>query len=186
MDTFFFDMTVRQAAWIIAILAFAQALPLLLAPAASRAGLLAFPRHQATAWILTAVDLMWVTWILLHGNLGPFDAVKPALYLIAPACFFLLINFLDELLAPRALGGLLLLAANPVLNAARWHDSDWRFVPIVLAYVWVVAGMLLVLSPYLFRRWALPWTAGDCRIRLAGTALLLLALLLGVLAFMVF
>ena len=124
--------------------------------------------------------------MLLHANLGRFDIVKPALYLLAPACFFLLINFLDELLSARALGGLLLLIANPVLNAARWHDSAWRYVPIVLAYVWAVAGMLLVLSPYLFRRWVLPFCASDGRARLAGAALLALAILLGALAFAVF
>lgn len=122
------------------------------APAQVRRMLDALPRHMPTAWVLTAVDLLWVAWLINETNLGRFDYLKPSLYLVAPLSFFLLINFLDELLAVRALGGLLLLLPHPVLTIARWHESDARLVIAGLAYVWIVAGMALVMSPHLFRR----------------------------------
>lgn len=170
-NTFFFALSTQQVAYAVGGLGLLLALPLLLAPAPSRAGLLAFPRHAPAAWLLTAATLLWVAWIISHAALGRFEFLKPGLYLATPAAFFLLINFLDELLAARALGGLLLLAANPVLNFVRWHDSSWRLVLVSLAYAWVVLGIVLVLSPYMFRRWMLPLVDTDGRLRLTGLLL---------------
>jgi uncharacterized protein YjeT (DUF2065 family) len=95
--------------------------------------------------------MVWVAWIVLNASLGQFEYLKPAIYVIAPICFLMLVNYLDEMLASRSLGGLLLLVANPILYSARWHDSAWRLVMPALAYVLIVAGMTLVLSPYRFR-----------------------------------
>lgn len=157
--------------------------PGVLAPGAFRRALGAFPRSWLPAWILTAFDLTWVCWVILHAELGRFEFLKPAVYFAGPISFFLIVIFMDELLAPRALGGLLLLIANPVLNAARWHDSPWRLVMTVLAYVWVVAGITLVLSPFRFRKVAAWMTATDARCRglclaraVAGAAILVLGL----------
>ncbi|MBP7830234.1 MAG: hypothetical protein KA248_09990 [Kiritimatiellae bacterium] len=157
----------------------------LLWPPAVRRAVAAFPRSRGPAWLLTALDLAWVAVIVLHAELGRFDWLKPYIYAAAPVAFFLIVIFMDELLAPRALGGLLLLLANPVIRAARWHESDWRWVVMVLAYAWAVAGIVLVLSPFYFRRVA-EWanrTDGRCRFLGAlrfGLGLLLLALALAV------
>ena len=85
-----------------------------------------FSRNIPAAWILTALDVAWVAWIVFHASLGWFDPLKPALYILAPMSFLAMVFFMDELLAPRALGGLLLLLANPVLNSARWLETEWR------------------------------------------------------------
>jgi uncharacterized protein YjeT (DUF2065 family) len=156
----------------------AVSLPCLLAPAAWRRALAEFPRHLPSAWILTGMDLLWVSNVVLHAPLGRFEFLKPAIYILGPLSFYLLVKYLDELLAPRALGGLLLLLPNPVLNAARWHPSDARLVMTVLAYVAVVAGMLLVLAPYRFRRWTAWWIESDARCRLGGRLKLAAALVL--------
>lgn len=174
-----------QVACAIALVIMAVNAPCLLWPPAVRRAAAAFPRSRVPAWLLIALDLAWVAWIVLHAELGRFDWVKPYIYAAAPAAFFLIVFFMDELLAPRALGGLLLLAANPVIRAARWHESDWRWVIMVVAYVWAVAGIVLVLSPYYFRRVA-EWahrTDGRCRLLGAlrfGLGLLLLGLGLAV------
>ena len=83
-------------------------------------------------------------------------------------CFLRLVNYLDEMLASRSLGGLLLLIANPILYSARWHDSTWRLVMPVLAYVIVVIGMTLVLSPYRFRDAVSVVASTPARCRLLG------------------
>lgn len=149
-------------------------LPCIFWPGRVREGLLAFPRSRFPALALTAVDVAWVMIIVLRAPLGRFEWIKPYLYVAGPVAYLLLIFFMDELLAPRALGGFLLLAANPVLQAARWHASNLRLVVTVLAYVWVVAGILLVLGPYYFRRMAEWSTSSETRCRRLGIARLAL------------
>lgn len=186
MDTFFFDLKLDQAAAFLGAVGLLASLALVMAPASCRAFLPGLGRHVPTAWTLTAIDLLWVAWIVFHAPLGRFEFLKPGLYLLTPIAFFLLIHFMDELLGARALGGLLLLMANPVLNAARWHDADARYVMTLIAYSWAVAGIALVLSPFLWRRWVSPWVATDARCRAAGTVKMAASLALLYLAWRVY
>ena len=142
-------------------------------PVALRAGLAAFPRSKWPGWILAAVCVFWVAWVIRHAALGRFEVVKPLIPVLAVVGFGAIVWFLDELLAPRALGGLLLLLANPVLNAVRWADSAWRFVPAVIAYAWVIAGCAFMLYPWLFRRWTARFIENPGWLRLAGRGKLL-------------
>jgi len=144
-------------------------LPAILTPAFFRQLATGFSRNVPAAWILTAIDIAWVAWIILHASLGRFESLKPLVYIAAPVSFFALVYFANELLAPRALGGLLLLLANPVLNSARWLETDWRLVMIVIAYSWVIAGILFVLSPFRLRQAAEFGTGTDLRCILGGT-----------------
>ena len=137
-------------------------------PAAVRAGLVAFPRSQVPGWILTVVGVCWVAWVVQHAALGRFEGLKPLIPVAAVLLAGAMVYFLDELLAPRALGGLLLLVANPVLNAVRWADSAWRFVPVLIAYAWVIAGCALMLHPWLFRKWVERFCRTDGALRAAG------------------
>ncbi|MGD9612136.1 MAG: hypothetical protein AB7V22_04455 [Kiritimatiellia bacterium] len=121
-------------------------------PAALRAGLQAFPRSKAPGWILAAAGTAWVAWVISHAALGRFDVVKPFIPVLAVVGFAAIVYFLDELLAPRMLGGVLLLVANPLLNGVRWSESAWRFAVVLIAYAWVVAGCALMLHPWTFRR----------------------------------
>jgi hypothetical protein len=144
-------------------------LPAVLAPAFFRRMATGFSRNVPAAWILTAIDVLWVAWIILHASLGRFEPLKPLVYVAAPVSFFAMVFFMDELLAPRALGGLLLLMANPVLNSARWLDTQWRLVMVVIAYVWVIAGITFVLSPFRLRQAAAWGTKTDFRCILGGS-----------------
>ena len=137
-------------------------------PARVRAGLNAFPRSVWPGRILAAIDLVWASYALAQMHLGMFDAWKIHLYWLTPIAIALCILYLDELLSPRALGGLLLLAAGPVLNIARWHPSDWRLVMAALAYLWIAFGLLFLLSPWWFRRIALRMAQRDSVVRLCG------------------
>lgn len=180
------SISLAQLSLLLGTLGAAASLWQAIAPAQVRRVLEALPRHTPTAWALTAIDLLWITWLINDTSLGRFDYLKPSLYFVAPLSFFLLINFLDELLAVRALGGLLLLAATPVLRIAQWHPSDWRLVITVIAYIWVVAGMFLVMSPYLFRRAEKFFVPDDLRGRLSAALKLAVSLLLIALGLRVF
>ncbi len=130
-----------------------------------------FPRNKHAAWLLTAVNVLWVAWMAFHTPWGGFESLKPSVYLLAPISFYLVVNYLDELLAPRMLGVLLLLVANPILAAARWHGSDLRLIVTTAMYVVIVLSVILVLSPYRFRTGMQLWTASDGRLRLLGVLL---------------
>ena len=143
-------------------------LVLLRFPAALRAGLAAFPRSKWPGWILTAACVFWVSWVIRHAALGRFEVVKPLIPVLAVVGFGAIVWFLDELLAPRALGGLLLLLANPMLNGVRWSDSAWRFAVVLIAYAWVVAGCILMLHPWSFRRMAGKFAGSAGGLRAAG------------------
>lgn len=155
-------------------------------PAQARRALLAFPRNRMAGAILAALDLLAVGAILYRTPLGWFEPWKWSLAILCPAAIVVVVAFADELLAPRALGGLLLILAAPLLDAARWHGSDARLVMSVLAYAWVVAGVAFVVSPWLFRKMAAYWTADERRLRfwsVIGAAAGLGLILLGMLAY---
>lgn len=145
-------------------------------PEAVRREVAAFPRRVWAGRLLAALALAWAAAIVLHADLGRFAFVKPYLYVLTPAAIGLTGWLLSELLAPRALGGLLLLAANPVLAAARWADSPWRIAVALAAYFGVVAGTYWVVSPHGFRRGLHPVFATPARARAAGLVLAALGL----------
>ncbi len=135
-------------------------------PGKSRAALKAFPRHRFGGAFLACAALSWCTVLLMQSNLGFLEKYKPLLLLIAPIVFVLIVFFVDELLAPRSLGGLMLLVPAPILVAARWTDSPWRYFALVSAYAMVIKGISLILNPYLLRKWfeLLAGTDKGCRI----------------------
>ena len=146
--------------------------PGVLWPGRTRAWLGRFPRSRWPAYVLTAVDLLWAGWLLYYTPLGRFEGWKPALYVLTPLSFFLIVRFMEELLAPRALGGLLLLIPAPVFDAARWHPSALRLVVVIGAYALVLAGMVLVLSPFRFRKTVAPIVGSDRSCRVTAAAVL--------------
>jgi len=139
-------------------------------PAAVRRGWTAFPRSKPAGWVLTLIGVVWVAWVVQHAALGRFEGLKPLVPVAAVALFGAMVFFLDELLAPRALGGVLLLVANPVLMGVRWADSPWRLAVVLLAYAWVVIGCALMLHPWLFRKAGERWLASEGAVRRAGWA----------------
>lgn len=127
--------------------------PFVFIPDRAREWISRFPRNRWAGWLLTAGDLIWAAWLIFNASLGRFEGLKPWLWVLVPVIFFLVVYFMDELLASRALGGLLVLLPAPLLSAARWHESAFRYVIVVLAYIMVIKGIILVLSPYQFRKW---------------------------------
>jgi len=145
-----------------------------------------FPRSRLAGGLLAAVALAWAGWIVFHAPLGRFEGLKPALVVAVPIAFLLVFFYMDELLAPRAVGALLLLAATPILESARWHPSSWRLLVVVLAYVLVVKGMALVLNPYLLRK-CLEWGARHpALVRVGAVANVVLGLALVILSLTVY
>ncbi|MEO8043438.1 MAG: cell division protein CrgA [Spartobacteria bacterium] len=159
-------------------------LSLLLLPA--RNSLPRFPRSRLAGAILLTIDLLWSVWLLATMEMGEFSNFRRPLLVILPVGFILVLRFVDEFLAVRALGILCLLAAEPLLNAAFLRPEASRLLVTVLAYLMIVAGLLWVTMPYLLRdqiQWSTK-SVGRWRL-LSGSGFLFGALIL-VCAFVVY
>ncbi len=110
-----------------------------------------FPRSKVAGGVLLTVDLIWSFWLLATMEMGEFAGFRRPLMIVLPVGFFLVLRFVDEFLAVRALGILGLLAAEPLLNAAFLRPEASRLLVTVLAYVMIVMGLVWVTMPYLLR-----------------------------------
>lgn len=137
-----------------------------------------FPRSRFWGMALTATALLWSAFMIDGMTLGELSKYKWLLYILTPLSLYLIIQFLDELLAPRAFGGLLMLTPVVLVDAARWHPSSWRLVLVVLAYVMVVAGIWLMLCPFKFRIWAEGMFANSRSRAISGIVFSVVAVLL--------
>ena len=116
----------------------------------------AFPRNKLAGQILTGIALLWFGWLLHKLNFGRFAYLKRGVYVGIPVMFYLLITHLHELLAVRAIAGIILLAGVPMLDAIRWEPSPFRLVITVAVYIMIVKAMFLVVAPYRWRQ-GLKW-----------------------------
>jgi len=110
-----------------------------------------FPRSRIAGAALLTVDLIWSFWLLATMEMGEFSNFRRPLLIILPIGFFLVLKFVDEFLAVRALGILCLLAAEPLLDAAFLRPETSRLLVTILAYLMIVAGLFWVTMPYLLR-----------------------------------
>jgi len=151
---------------------------LLLAPRAAKGFLERFPRNGWLGWMLSAGAYAGAAVALWQAPPEWMAGWRDLLWVVAPVAWILTALFLDELLAPRALGGLLLLAASPILDAARFHPSSARLIMVVLAYGGVGLGLWWVASPWGFRQTLRPLLAEPWRLRIAGLLLFTLGMAL--------
>ena len=122
-----------------------------LKPQVTQTWLKALPRSNFWGIAILAIDAVWA-WFLVRGlDMGEFSAFQRPLLILIPIAFYLTIRYVDEFLAARALGILCLLAAEPLLCAAFLKPQTSRLLLVVLAYVWIVAGMFWIGMPYLLR-----------------------------------
>ena len=123
---------------------------------------LALPRGATKAWralprsvwpgrLLAAVCILWAALWLCIMPLGPLSAIRDLLWLLVPIAIASVWIFTPELLTCRAIGGILVLVPTPMLSAAAWHPSPFRYVVIVYAYAMIVAGMYYIALPWLLR-----------------------------------
>jgi hypothetical protein len=110
-----------------------------------------FPRSQIAGIILLTIDAVWSFWLLWTMEMGEFTGFRKPLLILLPVGYFLVLRFVDEFLAVRALGILFLLSAEPLIDAAFFRYEASRLVLTVFAYLLVAAGILWVTMPYTLR-----------------------------------
>lgn len=145
-----------------------------------------FPRSKPIGWALVLLATVWFLWNVQNETLADFSRFKPYLLAGFASIGVLACVYVSDFLAARGLALLMLLLAKVMVDLARYHESEWRWVIAALAYAWVFVGMWLTISPWRLRDF-LEWhNQTDQRIRLFAGGRLVVAVLLVVMGLTVF
>ena len=145
-----------------------------------------FPRNTVVGYLLTLIATGWFVYYVNLETVADFAAIKKWLCMFFAAVGVATCFFVRDFLAVRGLAVFLLLLAKLTVDTARLADTNWRLVLIIWAYVWVVLGMWLTISPWRLRDWITWATASEQRIRMLSGLRLAFGAFVAVLGFTVF
>lgn len=158
----------------------------LIQPGLCRRFLLDAPRNYPLGAVLMTLATAWFTWLMASIDLMEYTPYQKIFTLVALAGGALVIFHLRELLTGRALGSLLLLVAYVLLDASFLRNEPLKLVLVTTAYVYIIAGMVLVSSPYRLRD-VLQWIyQNESRPTIAAALGLIFGVLLLILGLTVF
>ena len=177
-------VSLKLTALIIGLLYLLTHLPGALAPQWVAARAKNLPRNYPLGAVLMLAATLWFVTLTGLMDLGELSNMRVQLMTVWALAGILVVIFVRGFLAVRGLGCLLLLAAAVILDAAFLVQTPARYVMTLLAYGWVVLGMVLVYSPHVGRN-AFSWIISTPeRMRLAcwpgvafGVLLIALALI---------
>ena len=118
------------------------------------------PRSQPLGVVLLVAVTAWSWWLISTIDLGEFSNWRDRLKVIIPVAAVLTYLYADEFLAARSLGILVLLAAEPLLEAAFLRPEMTRLFLVTLVYVWIVLALYWIGMPYTLRD-QIAWLAGS-------------------------
>lgn len=157
-------------------------------PASFAAAARKLPRSLPWGYALVTLATIWFLWNLGQENIADFAAFKQYLMLGFAAIGIGTCIFVKDFLGARGVGVVMLLLAKLMVDTGRPHldETSWVLVIQTWAYVLVVAGMWITISPYRLRD-LLEWgTATEQRIKVGcglRLAFALLVVFLGLTAF---
>ncbi len=143
-------------------------LPGVLQPARFAAIARSFPRHTGVGVLLMLAATGWFVHYVSLETVSDFAHMKKFLYIFFGAVGVGTCVFVRDFLAVRGLACLLLLLAKLVTDNARLVDSDWRLVLVTWAYLWIITGIWLTVSPWRLRDWIQWLTASESRTKLVS------------------
>src|SRR6059058_1722349 len=146
-----YDISLQTVGMVAGALLVLIALPGFIKPALIQKWLRQFPRSSIAGVVLLTIAGVWSFWLLATMEMGEFSSFRKPLLIGLPIGYVLVLRFVEEFLAVRALGVLCLLAAEPLLEAAFFRYETSRLFLTVLAYLLIVAGLFWVTMPYLLR-----------------------------------
>src|SRR5436190_15981214 len=146
-----YDLSLQTGGFIAGMALVVLSLPGLIKPGLVQIWLKRFPRSSVGGIVLLSLVLVWSFWLLATMEMGEFSSFRRPLMIVLPIGYLLVLRFVEEFLAVRALGILCLLAAEPLLDAAFLRYETSRLLVTVFAYLLVVAGLFWVTMPYLLR-----------------------------------
>jgi hypothetical protein len=158
----------------------------LLKPTKFREAVRKFPRSEPWGYALMLLGTAWFLWNLQQENISDFAAYKKSMLIGFAAVGVATCIYVRDFLAVRGLAIVYLLLAKLMVDTARWEDTEWRLVIVSWAYLLVIAGMWLTVSPWRLRDFLNWGTATEQRVRLGCGLRLMFGLFVVVLALAVF
>ena len=146
-----YHLSLQTAGYIAGIFLLLIGLAGVFKPAPTQAIARSLPRSRVAGFGFLTIAFFWTFWLLATMEMGEFSSFRKPLLIILPIGFLLVLRFVDEFLAARALGILFLLAAEPLLDAAFFRSDTSRLLVTTFAYLLIVAGLFWVTMPYLLR-----------------------------------
>jgi hypothetical protein len=137
-------------------------------PAGFAASVRKFPRSLPSGYVLMLLGTAWFLWNLSQESISDFASYKNILFAGFAAVGVLSCIFVQDFLAVRGLAVVLLLLAKLMVDTGRPYLAQTPLVLIIQAwaYVLVVVGIWLTVSPWRLRDW-LNWaTANEKRIKI--------------------
>ena len=154
-------------------------------PAAFAANVRKFPRSIPCGVALMLVGTAWFVWNVQQESIADFASFKPYLVMFFAAVGIGACFFVQDFLAVRGLAVVFLLLGKLMVDTGRpmLPVTPWVLVIQTWAYVLVVLGIWLTISPWRLRDW-LNWaTASDTRIRVGSGVRLAFGLFVAALGF---
>jgi len=153
-----YDLSLQTAGAMAGALLVVLSMPGLVQPAAVKGWLKQMPRSRVAGVVLFTLAFIWSFWLLATMEMGEFSSFRRPLLIALPIGYVLVLRFVEEFLAVRALGILCLLAAEPLLEAAFFRYETSRLLVTAFAYALIIAGLFWVTMPYLLRD-QIDWSA---------------------------
>lgn len=146
-----YNLSLQAAGFIAGLFLLLVSLPSLFMPQAASEWFRGLPRSRLMGVLLITLAFLWSFWLLATMEMGEFSSFRKPLLFALPIGYLLVLRFVNEFLAVRALGILFLLAAEPLLEAAFLRYETSRLFVTVFAYILIIAGLFWVTMPYLLR-----------------------------------
>src|SRR5207244_10631968 len=146
-----YDLSLQAGGFITGIVLILLSVPGLVKPGPVQNWLKRLPRSRVAVVVLLTLTLVWSFWLLATMEMGEFASFRRPLLIALPIGYVLVLRFVEEFLAIRALGILCLLAAEPLLEAAFFRNETSRLLVTVFAYLLILGGLFWVTMPYLLR-----------------------------------
>jgi len=147
-----------------------------------------FPRSLPWGIALMMLGTVWFLWNLSQESIADFAQYKPHLMAGFAAVGVGACIFVQDFLAVRGLAVVLLLLGKLMVDTGRpaLSQTHWVWVIQVWAYVLVVAGIWLTVSPWRLRDFLAWGTANEQRIKVGCGLRLAFGLLVAALGLTVF
>ncbi len=177
-----YEFTLAQVAVALGLLYLSIFGWMLASPEQAKRILTAFPRNYPAGLVLSILATAWMLWLVQTADLMEYTPHRTKFAIGFVILGIASMAYLKEFLSVRAGGVLAIFVAKIMLDAAFLRDEPSRLVITVLAYAFIIKGMVLVASPYLARDglvWSLATSGRQKILTLTGLGVAVLFLIMG-------
>jgi hypothetical protein len=156
----FLNLDLRAALLVVGLLLVVAHGFALLQPTTTREFLRTLPRSRPAGLVLLVIATIWAWLLATYIDLGEFSNWRFRLQVFIPVAGFLTWQYVDEFLAVRALGMIVLLLAEPLLEASFLRPEMAKVWLNGLVYVWICFALFWIGMPYTLRD-QIAWVSKD-------------------------